>query len=90
MKTFAADRRPHQWVALGLALIIPVVIFILFMFDYDVKSDPPEQIIYVESWRADRSMEETRANNERRAAARKEAQEQRQKEFQKLQNQLGF
>lgn len=90
LKAFLAERHKHHWMALGLAILIPVAIAVGFTFDYAYYSKPSERIIYVDSWRADRSIEETRANIEQRAADRKAAQERRRQEFQQLKDQLGF
>jgi hypothetical protein len=52
---YVRQDRPHRWPAWGLAITIPGVIL---WFIADALKPPPEptrQIIYVESWRADRS-----------------------------------
>jgi hypothetical protein len=90
LKAFFAERHKHHWIALGLALLIPVLIFFGFIYDHAFYTKPREEITYFESWRADRSLEETRANIEKRAADRKAAEERRRQEYQQLKDQLGF
>lgn len=90
IKAFAADRRPHQWIALGLALLIPASIFIGFSREVATRSEREPQVIYVESWRADRPIEEMRRGAEERGARRRAAEEERRREFQELQEKLGF
>jgi hypothetical protein len=86
MKEFANHRTGHRWIALALALAIPTAIFITFMFDMRNAQDVPPQIIMVDSWPANRSIEETQANIRAVAARRKAIQEERQRQFQVLQN----
>lgn len=93
VKAFASERRPHQWIALLLALAIPAVIIVTFAADNRDARDVPEQIIYVDSWRADRSIEETRENIRAHEERRKAFEEERQKSFQKIEafnNRIGL
>jgi hypothetical protein len=93
IKALAADRSPHQLIAGLLAIGIPLVIGLTFMADVDDAHDAPEQIIYVESWKGDRSIEETRANIRAHEERRKAAEEERRKSFQRLEagmNKLGI
>ena len=85
-KAFTASRGPHHWLALTMALLIPVLIFIAFMFDTREAHERAPQIIYVESWRADRSIEETQANIRALEEQRKAAEKERQRQFQELEN----
>jgi len=88
IKALAAQRSPHQWVAGVLAITIPTIIFVTFIADTQNAHDAPEQIIYVESWRADRSIEETRAAIKAYDERRKAAEEERQRSFQRLENSM--
>jgi hypothetical protein len=46
--------RPHRWPALGLAITVPLLVF--YFMARSVEPEPPKrQIIYVQSWPADRS-----------------------------------
>lgn len=47
--------RPHRWPALGLAITIPVVVFYFIGRSLYQEEAPKREIIYVESWPADRS-----------------------------------
>lgn len=72
--------RPHRWPALGLALVIPLLIVYFIARSVNSIDEPKRTIIYVESWRADRSEFDIRrawlqrareandANEKRRAA----------------------
>jgi hypothetical protein len=93
MRALAGQRSPHQWIAAVLALAIPSVIAATFLADVDDAHDAPEQIIYVNSWKSDRSIEETRAAIKDYEVRRKAAEEERQRSFQKLEagmNKLGI
>ena len=86
IRAFAGQRSAHHWVAAALAITIPVVIFVTFAFDTKDAHKVPPQIIYVESWSANRTAEETRANIEALEARRKAGEEERRKSFQKIED----
>lgn len=77
---YVRQDRPHRWPALGLALAIPLVILYFIARSVNSLDEPKRTIIYVESWRADRSEFDIRrawlqrareandANEKRRAA----------------------
>jgi hypothetical protein len=93
IKALAGQRSSHQWVAATLALAIPVIIGLTFMADVDNAHDAPEQIIFVNSWNADRSIEETRAAIAEYEGRRKAFEEDRRKSFQKIEafnNKIGL
>ncbi len=88
IKSLAGQRSPHQWIAAVLAVAIPVTIGFTFVADVDDAHDAPEQIIFVDSWKADRSIEETRAHIRAQEEIRKAAEEERRKSFQRLENSM--
>lgn len=93
IKAFASERRPHQVIALLAAIAIPTAIILVFIADTKDAHDAPPQIIYTNSWNADRSIEETRATIRENQARREAAEEERRKGFQKIQdfnNRLGI
>jgi hypothetical protein len=93
IKALAGDRGPHQLIAALLALAIPITIAVTFMADVKDAHEAPEQIIYVNSWNADRSLEETRAAIAEYEVRRKAFEEDRRKSFQKIEefnNKLGI
>ncbi len=47
--------RPHRWPALGLAITIPAIILYFIIRSVNPAEVPHRTIIYVQSWRADRS-----------------------------------
>lgn len=88
VRSLLSQRSPHQLIAAVMAISIPLTIVIIFAFDFADAKDPPEQIIYVDSWRADRSVEETRAAITEQQKQREEAQTERRRQFQRIQNSM--
>lgn len=88
LRAFASERRPHQWVAAALAVAIPLAI--LFIFDLDGRTNimPGPQLIYVESWPANRTDEQIKAEQKVDQAARDKLKKERQEQFRKLDEKL--
>ncbi|QPQ54681.1 hypothetical protein IC614_10160 [Allosphingosinicella flava] len=90
LRAFARERRPHQWIAAILAIVMPVVILVGFYLDSRTNIAPGEQLIYVENWRADRTDAEIIAQQKIDQAAKEKRAAERQRQFQKLEKQLGI
>lgn len=88
LRAFASDRRPHQWVAAALATAIPIAIIVIFQIDGRTNIMPGPQLIYVESWPADRSDAEIIAQQKIDQAARDKAMKERQEQFRRLDEKL--
>jgi hypothetical protein len=88
LRAFASERRPHHWVAAGLAIAMPVAIIFLFVLDGRTNILPGPQLIYVESWPANRSDEEIKAQQKIDQAARDKANKERQEQFKRLDDKL--
>ena len=88
IRTFTSERRPHHWVALALALFMPLAI--IFVFDLDGRTNimPGPQLIYVESWPANRTDEQIKAEQKIDQAARDKAKKERQEQFKRLDEKL--
>lgn len=90
LKAFVSRRGREHTIALGLSLFFTLFILVLFFFDAKVNTAPPPTITYVDSWSANRTDAEIKADqvkdqrkNEERAAAR-------QKQFQEIANTFGI
>jgi hypothetical protein len=90
LRAFAAERSKHQWIALFFAVAMPLTILALFYLDGRTNIMPGEQVIFVESWSAERSDEEIRAAQQVRLKEREKAQAQRQQEWKALADRLGI
>ncbi|HYJ83745.1 MAG TPA: hypothetical protein VEW26_13000 [Allosphingosinicella sp.] len=88
LRAFTSERRPHHWVALALALAIPLGIVLIFDLDGRTNIMPGPQLIYVESWPANRSDEEIKAQQKIDQAWRDKANKERQEQFRKLDEKL--
>lgn len=88
LRAFVADRGRHQLVAALLAVLMPVAIIVIFYFDGRHNIMPGPQVIYVESWSADRTDEEIVAKQEEDQARLKEWRENRREQFERIDDSL--
>ena len=91
LKLFFSTRRPHQWVFATLAVACPVLIILGFVHDSHFEREYHRQVRYVDSWSADRTPEEIRAQQMAYDKVDKERQaelERRREPFRKLDAQL--
>jgi hypothetical protein len=88
VRAFAGQRSPHHWVAAALAVTMPVALIILFLVDGRTNIAPGPQLIYVESWPANRSDAQIKADQKRDQAKRDAAMKERQRQFKKLDEDL--
>jgi len=88
LKAFWQQRPRHQYLAGALAILIPIGIIVAFYFDAQTNILPDEQIIYVESWGADRSVEEIEAKQKADLEERRAFREERRRQFQRVDEQL--
>jgi len=90
LRNFVRHREREHWIGAALAVLVTIVIIVEFFIDSKINTAPPAQIIYAEQWRADRTDAEIVADQKKHQAERKAAQEERQRQFQKLEKQLGM
>jgi hypothetical protein len=90
LRNFFRHREREHWIGMALALLVTIIIIIEFLVDSKINTAPPPRIVYAEGWRADRSDAEIIADQKKHQAERKAAQEERQRQFQKLEKQLGM
>jgi hypothetical protein len=88
LRAFTSERRPHQWVAAALAIAIPLAIIVVFYLDGNTNIAPGPQLIYVESWPADRTDAQIKAQQKIDQAARDKFRKERQAQFQRIDNTL--
>ncbi len=87
-RAFFAGRSRHHLAAAALAVIMPAALLVLFYTDGKRNTAPPPQLIFVESWSADRTDEEIKADLVKPPAEREAKQKERQRQFKKLDDQL--
>jgi hypothetical protein len=89
IRALFAQRSRYHWVAAGLAVLIPAFFIVAFVHE-TAKQVPGEQVVYAKSFGADRTDEDIKAD-QKKAQAKKEAiAKERQRQFQKLADQLGI
>jgi hypothetical protein len=88
IRAFAAQRSAIQWWAAAFAVTMPVAIIVLFVTDTRTNIQPPAQIVYVESWRVDRTDAEIIADQKRDQAKREKRAREQQEQFKKLDERL--
>lgn len=85
---FSRERARHQWIALGLAILIPFAILASFYWDSYTNVSPVQTITYVDSWPATRTDAEIRARQKADLERRKAQAEARQRQFRKIDDRL--
>ena len=84
------QRSREQVIAASLALLVTGIIIIEFVIDAKINTAPPPQIIYADLYSSNRTDAEIIADQKKDQAAKEAAQKERQRQFQKLENQLGM
>ena len=87
---FMRQRSREQRIGAVLAVGATVLIVVAFFSDAKVNTAPHATVIYTDSWNANRTDAEIIADQKKHQAAREAAKLKRQREYQKLQNQLGI
>lgn len=88
IRAFTSQRSPYQWAGMAVAIVMPVLIILSFLHDSSHGVQPGPQLIYVESWPANRTDAQIIADQKRDQAEREAAQKERQREFRKLDKDL--
>ena len=87
---FMRQRSREQRIAAALAVLSTMIIVVVFFADAKVNTETPAQIVYVEQWSANRTDSEIVAQQKKDQAAREAALKERQRQFKKLEKQLGI
>ena len=90
LTAFMRQRSREQVIGAALAVLVTMIIVIIFFVDSKINTAPPQQIVYVESFPADRTDADIIAEQKKASEDRKKAMEARRQEFEKLQKQLGI
>ncbi len=90
LRAFLRQRSREQVIGASLALLVTAIIVIEFIVDAQIGTAPPPQIIYADSWRADRSDAQIIADQKRDEAKRQAALAERRKQYLKLENKFGM
>ena len=90
LRAFMRQRSREQVIGALLAVLVTAIIVIEFLVDAKINTAPPQQVVYPNSWPADRTDEQIIAQQKKDQAARDKAAKERQQQFQKLEKQLGM
>jgi hypothetical protein len=86
---YIREPRPHRWALWGVAAALAGVIFWGFSEKLIPYEEPRASIVYIESWRADRSEAEVRADWVERAKETTRQNAERRRNYQELAKALG-
>ena len=90
LTAFMRQRSREQMIGASLAVLVTVIIVIIFFVDSKINTAPPQQIVYIESFPANRTDADIVADQKKASEERRKAEEARRQEFEKLQKQLGI
>jgi hypothetical protein len=90
LAAFMRQRSREQLIGAALAILSTIIIVILFFVDSKVNTAPPAQIVYAESWSANRTDAEIVEQQKKDQAAKKAAEAEKRRQYQKLQKQFGI
>jgi hypothetical protein len=90
LRAFLSHTSREQRLGAILAVLATTIIVIEFLVDSKINTAPPPQIIYANSWNANRTDDEIRADQKKDQAEREAFAKERQRQFQELENKLGI
>ena len=88
IRAFTAERSRYQWAGMAVALIMPTLLIATFFHDSAHGVAPGPQVIYAQSWPANRTDAQIKADQKRDQAQREAAMKERQRQFRKLDKDL--
>ena len=88
LRAFWRERPRHQYVAAFLAVLIPIGIVTVFFFDTRTNIVPRQTLQFIDSWPASRTDAEIQAKQKADAAALEARRRERQRQFQRLDDNL--
>src|SRR6476659_2544987 len=84
LRAFLSQRSREQVIGAALAILVTIIIVIEFFVDSQMGTAPPEQVIYVQQWNANRTDAEIVAQQKKDQAAKDAAIKERQRQFRNL------
>jgi hypothetical protein len=90
LRAFMRQRSREQVIGAALAVLVTAIIVIEFLVDPYTQSKPPPQVIYVQSWSANRTTAQIIADQKKDQQEKRAEQLEKQHEFQKLAKDFGI
>jgi len=87
---FMRQRSREQLIGAILAVLATAIIVIEFLVDSKINTAPPPRVVYAQSWSASRTDDEIIAQQKIDQAKRDAAAKEKQRQFQRLEKQLGM
>jgi len=87
---FMRQRSREQVIGASLAILSTIILVILFLVDSKVNTAPAPQIVYVESWSANRTDAQIAEQQKIDQQKRRAAQAEKQRQYQKLEKRFGI
>jgi len=90
LAAFMRQRSREQLIGGALAVLVTAIIVIEFLVDANIGTAPPPQIVEVELYPANRTDADIIADQKKDQAKKEAAQKEKQRQFKKLEKQLGI
>jgi hypothetical protein len=90
LAAFMRQRSREQVIGAMLAVLVTTIIVIEFLVDSKINTAPPEQVVEVELYPANRTDADIIADQKKDMAEKKAAQLEQQRQFKQLANQFGM
>jgi signal-transduction protein with cAMP-binding, CBS, and nucleotidyltransferase domain len=90
IRALLSERSPHQMIAAGLAVLMPILIVMAFVIDVKTNTAPGPQLIYIKSWSANRTDAEIIADQKKAQIEKDAAKKEHQRQVRELADQLGI
>jgi hypothetical protein len=90
LAAFMRQRSREQVIGGALALLVTAIIVIEFLVDAKIGTAPPPQVVEVEIYSPDRTDADIIADQKKDMAKKEAAAKERQRQFQKIENQFGM
>jgi len=84
------QRSREQVIGGALAFLVTTIIVIIFFVDAKINTAPPPQIIFVDSWSANRTDAEIIADQKKDQAEKEAFEKEKQRQFRNLEKKLGM
>ena len=90
LRAFMRQRGREKVIGALLAVLVTTIIIIEFLVDSKINTAPPPTVVYADSWSVNRTDAEIVAEQKVDQAKRDAAAKEKQRQFQKLEKQLGM
>jgi ethanolamine utilization microcompartment shell protein EutL len=90
LAAFMRQSSREQRIGAALAFLVTAIIVIEFLVDAKIDSAPPQEVTYVQLYPTNRTDADIVADQKKDMAAKQAAEKERQRQFQKLEKQLGM